>query len=153
MSSESDPSQQPSGREGRDVFRPWRPPAPTLTNTEFYNLNDPVWRVAKLSRMIRQLQAFIHTWKDSIEPGPRHSLAYEKQSDMLQVLIHDLTAYANETATSVSDHTNDWPHHILKSYSHADIARAFQDDQTLKGCGVEHSEDDDMEEEEETSTK
>lgn len=50
--------------ESDEIFHPWRRPIPALTDSEFQCYNDPVWRVAKLSRMVRQLQAFIHTWKD-----------------------------------------------------------------------------------------
>lgn len=116
------------------VFHPWERPAPILSDAEFQCYNDPVWRVAKLSRMIRQLQTCIHTWKDFTTTGRND---FHRQSEVLQQLISELAKYAEETKTSLSNCENTWPHQILKSYSHTEIARAFHDDTTLADHGVE----------------
>lgn len=121
--------------ESHHIFHPWRRPIPALTDSEFQCFNDPIWRVAKLSRMVRQLQAFMHTWKDLAMLERRSE--FHKHSDILGTLINDLSKYAEETRTSFSNHSNEWPHFMLRTYTHMEIAVAFQDDTRLADSGVE----------------
>lgn len=116
----------------KDFYQPWLKPQRPLTDSEFQCYNDPVWRVAKLSRMLRQLQASIHTWKDLATPQECN-----EHSKRLIQLICDLTRYAAETLTSVTTVDNEWPEFLLKIYTHNDITLAFQDDTVLCDAGIE----------------
>jgi hypothetical protein len=96
---------QPRLPDTNEVFHPWERPKPILTDAEFQCYNDPVWRVAKLSRMIRQLQTFVHAWKDCADNNRED---FHQHSNVLQKLISELATYSTETKTSFSNSENTW---------------------------------------------